>query len=624
MTDRLWRSIRETWFWWRPNAAETDQTRYFALYLRVMHYARRYVFPQIVVAVAAMLALSGANSVMPLLIKKLIDSVATLKVAHVSPSDLHGIHVIAVELLALFGIRAITDFVSDYLTDSLGLAVTADLRIDCNDRLQYLPLSFFDWVSTGSLLSSLLLDASAASFVVTNTLSSLVGDTTTLVGLMAGVFIMDWRLALLAFGVFPIAIVPVIGIAKRVRKVVREGRRQLADLFALMQETAQGCRVVKSFGAEDYEMRRFRIQLRRQFRMIKHIVLTSASVNPIIETLAALGIVAVLWFGVASVLAGDRSPGTFAAFITAVLLVYRPFKRLAGTNNAIQVGLVSADRLFAIIDRSPEIYDAPKAIELGSEPHSIELLNVSFRYSPETEWVLRNVNLKIDAGKIVALVGMSGGGKTTLSELIPRFYDPEEGSVLIDGVDAKRYSLRSLRARISIVSQHTFLFNDTVRANIAYGNPNKSLPEIVAAAKLANANDFIMDLPKGYDTKVGEFGVRLSGGERQRLAIARALLKDAPILILDEPTSNLDVEAERVVQKAIEPLTKNRSTLIIAHRLSTVNRADRIFVIALGRVVEEGTHEELLALGGAYCKLHEFQYYLETPLDQGGRDAANE
>jgi ATP-binding cassette, subfamily B, bacterial MsbA len=558
-----------------------------------------------------------------LLVKQLIDSVATLEAARMSPSDLHRIHVVALEVLALFGIRAVAGFTARYLTDSVGLAVTADLRGDCNSRLQYLPLSFFDWVSTGNLLSLLLMDASGSSFVVTNTLSSLVGDTATLIGLMAGVFIMDWRLALLAFGVFPIAIVPVIGIAKRVRKVAREGRRQLADLFGMMQETAQGCRVVKSFGAEDYETRRFRVQLRRQLRMVKHIIVTSASVNPIIETLAAVGIVAVLWLGVASVIAGGRTPGTFAAFITAVLLVYRPFKRLAGTNNAIQIGLISADRLFSVIDSPPEIYDAPEAIELGPEPHSVELQNVSFRYSPQTEWVLRDVNLKIDAGEVVALAGMSGGGKTTLSELIPRFYDPEEGTILIDGVDARCYSLRSLRARISIVSQHTFLFNDTIRANIAYGSHERSFAEIVAAARLANAHDFIMGLPKGYDTKVGEFGVGLSGGERQRLAIARALLKDAPILILDEPTSNLDAEAERVVQEAIEPLMKNRSTLIIAHRLSTVKRADRILVIVTGKVVEQGTHEELMALGGAYRKLHEFQYEVETPFDQAPRDAAN-
>jgi subfamily B ATP-binding cassette protein MsbA len=323
------------------------------------------------------------------------------------------------------------------------------------------------------------------------------------------------------------------------------------------------------------------------------------------------------------VLAGTRSPGTFAAFIGAMLIIYRPFKRIAGTNNSIQQGLVSAERVFAIIDHPPEIYDAPDTLELKHGPHSIEFRSVNFRYDPKGEWVLRKISMKIGAGETVALVGMSGGGKSTLSDLIPRFYDPNKGVMLIDGVDARRYSLKSLRAEIGLVSQHTFLFNDTIRANISYGGGTGDFDEIVAAAKAANAHDFITRLPNGYDTLVGELGVRLSGGERQRLAIARALLKNAPVLILDEPTSNLDSEGERVVQDAIERLMENRTTLMIAHRLSTVRRADRIFVIVGGEIVEEGTHDQLLALDGAYRKLCDLQFY--TPEDDAApaRGAAN-
>ena len=608
MSNKLWRSISETWLWWASKAGKAD-AGYLALYLRVMRFARRYAFPHITIAVGAMLVLSAANSALPLLLKTLIDSITTLKGTQIPTADLGGIHVVALKLLVLFAIRAIADFVSGYLTDSLGLAIATDLRAACNNRLQCLPLSFFDWASTGNLLSLVLMDANAASYVVTNSLYSMVGDTTTLIGLLVGVFIMDWRLALVAFAVFPVAILPVIGIARRVRKIVKQGRRELADILTLMHESAQGCRVVKSFGAEEYEARRFRAQLRRLTRMLKHVLRTSASIDPIIETLAAIGIVGVLWFGFASVASGSRSAGTFAGFIASMLLIYRPFKHLAGMSSAIQIGLVSAERLFNILDRAPEIYDPPNAIELGPGPHSVELRNVSFRYSPETEWVLHDFNLKIEAGEVAALVGISGSGKTTLSELIPRFYDPEEGEVLIDGVDARRYSLRSLRAQVGMVSQHTFLFNDAVRANIAYGSHDRDVAEIVAAARRASAHDFIMRLPKGYDTEVGEFGVRLSGGERQRIAIARALLKNAPILILDEPTSNLDAEAEGTVQQAIESLMKGRTTLVIAHRLSTVNRADRIHVIAMGKVVEEGKHEELLSLGGVYRRLYEFQYY---------------
>lgn len=597
---------------------DTKQIPYFALYLRVVRYARPYIW-HIIVAVAAMLALSAATSALPLLIKRLIDSLSALKVGHITFAVVHGFHILALEILALFIIRALADFISNYLTGSLGLGVIADLRAECNNRLQYLPLSFFDNASTGGLLQIFLTESNAASAVITNTISALAGDATTLVGLVCGLFIMDWRLALIAFAVFPLAILPIIRVAKRVRRIAREGRHELEDILQVMMEAVQGSRVVKSFGAEEYEKRRFRVQLNYLLDMFKNILLASASINPIIETLAAFAVIAVLWFGTGAVATGIASAGTFAGFITSMLLIYRPFKHLAGTTNSFQVGLAATERLFLIIDEPPEKYDSSGTIELRREPHTVELREVSFRYSPTAEWALRNVTLRIEAGTTVALVGMSGGGKSTLAQLIPRFYEPQEGVVLIDGVDAKRYSLRSLRAQISIVSQHTFLFNDTVRANIAYGSHTKEFAEIAAAAQLANAHDFIMRLPKGYETQVGEFGVRLSGGERQRLAIARALLKDTPILILDEPSSNLDAEAERIVQESLEPLMKHRTTLLIAHRLSTVRRADRIFVLAHGEVVEEGTDEELLARGGTYRRLYDLQYYLGDSLDRTSR-----
>jgi ATP-binding cassette, subfamily B, bacterial MsbA len=305
-----------------------------------------------------------------------------------------------------------------------------------------------------------------------------------------------------------------------------------------------------------------------------------------------------------------------------MLIVYKPFKRIAGTNNAIQQGLVSAERVFKVIDHPPEPYEVPGALELKPGPHDLAMRNVHFRYSPERDLVLRDINLEIGTGEAVALVGMSGGGKSTLADLIPRFYDPETGAVLIDGVDIRQYSLRSLRSQIAVVSQSTFLFNDTIRANIAYGGPAKSVDEIIVAAQQANAHDFIMRLPNRYDTVVGELGVRLSGGERQRLAIARALLKNAPILILDEPTSNLDSEAERVVQDAIERLMENRTTLVIAHRLSTVRRSDRIYVLVSGEILEQGTHDALMALDGAYRRLCDLQFYAPELSELSGREAA--
>jgi subfamily B ATP-binding cassette protein MsbA len=299
-----------------------------------------------------------------------------------------------------------------------------------------------------------------------------------------------------------------------------------------------------------------------------------------------------------------------------MLLLYRPFKSLTRTNNNIQSGLAAAERVFEMMDTPVEVPDPSDGLPLASRPHTIRFEGVSFRYAEH--WALREINLEIAGGQVVALVGMSGGGKSTLADLIPRFYDVQEGRITVDDVDVRRYKIAALRAQIGLVTQHTFLFNDTVRANIAYGNIEKGLDEIMRAAKAANAHDFIMRLPNGYDTPVGELGVRLSGGERQRLAIARALLKNAPILILDEATSSLDSDAERQVQEALERLIQNRTTLVIAHRLSTVRRADRIVVLAHGRIVEEGSHEELIAMGREYSRLHELQFLPAEATGNGG------
>jgi len=627
MSNKLWRGFSETLFWWRPVKGEEQEhepSRYMQTYLRLLRYARPYLFPEITFAVAAMLLLGAANGAIPYLIKETINALSALKgTADLSSHAVHRLHVLSLEILVVFVVRALTDFAASFLTSYIGMKTAMDLRGEFNDRLQRLPLSFFNWTPTGGLLTRALSDVQLASGIITNTLFSLIGQSFTLIGLVGGLFYMDWQFAILAFIVFPVAVLPIIGVAKRVRKMSKNAQKKLSDLSVLMQEAVQGCRVVKTFGMEEYECARFRAQLGRQLRILRRVLRVGAISSPVIEVLGAFGVVAVLWYGITAVLSGSRSPGTFAAFIGAMLIIYRPFKTIAGTNNSIQQGLVSAERVFAIIDYPPEIYEAPGSIELKPGPHSIEFRDASFRYDPKGEWVLRNIDLKIGAGQTVALVGMSGGGKSTLSDLIPRFYDPEKGMMLIDGIDAKRYSLKSLRSQIGLVSQHTFLFNDTIRANIAYGSGTKDFDEIVAAARAANAHDFITRLPNGYDTLVGELGVRLSGGERQRLAIARALLKNAPILILDEPTSNLDSEGERLVQDAIERLMENRTTLMIAHRLSTVRRADRIFVIVSGEIVEKGTHDELLALDGAYRKLCDLQFYMPEDGEAPASGAAN-
>jgi ATP-binding cassette, subfamily B, bacterial MsbA len=621
MSNKFWRGISETVFWWRPLDGQQEKSRYMGLYTRLLGYARPYLFPDLALAVLAMLVLSAANGAIPYLIKETINSLSLLKASN--PLTVQRLHMLSLGILAVFIVRALTDFLASFLTDYIGMKTAMDLRGEFNDRLQRLPLSFFNWTPTGNLLTRSLNDVQMASSIITNSLISLIGDSLTLIALVGGLFWMDFRFALLAFVVFPVAILPIIGAARRVRKMSKSAQRKLSDLSVMMQEAVQGCRVVKAFGMEDYEADRFRVMLNRQLRLMRRVLRAGAFSSPFIEVLGAFAVVMVLWYGISAVLAGTRSPGTFAAFIGAMLIIYKPFKRIAGTNNSIQQGLVSAERVFAIIDHPPEIYDTPGALQLKHGPHSIEFRNVSFRYNPNGEWVLRNISMQIGAGETVALVGMSGGGKSTLSDLIPRFHDPGQGMLLFDGVDARRYSLKSLRAEIGLVSQHTFLFNDTIRANIAYGGGQGDFDEIVAVAKAANAHDFITRLPNGYDTLVGELGVRLSGGERQRLAIARALLKNAPVLILDEPTSNLDSEGERVVQDAIERLMENRTTLMIAHRLSTVRRADRIFVIVNGEIVEEGTHDQLLALDGAYRKLCDLQFYMPDDGEAPARGAAN-
>jgi subfamily B ATP-binding cassette protein MsbA len=357
---------------------------------------------------------------------------------------------------------------------------------------------------------------------------------------------------------------------------------------------------------EDYERVRFNKELKRLFRVYMRVNRIKALTGPMIEALGAVAVVAVVWWAVGSLQSGARTLGQFAGFFTTMILVYKPFKSLSKTNNNIQQGMAAAERVFEMMDHPTEVPDDPDGIELTPGQHRVAFEHVSFRYGDE--WVLRDIDLEIGTGQVVALVGMSGGGKSTLADLIPRFYDAQEGRVTVDGIDVRRLQLTSLRSEIGLVTQHTFLFNDTVRANIAYGSSDKSLERVIAAARLANAHDFISRLPQGYETTVGELGVRLSGGERQRLAIARALLKDPPILILDEATSSLDSEAERSVQEALEHLMENRTTLVIAHRLSTVRRADRIVVIVHGRIVEEGTHDELFARGQEYRKLYDLQF----------------
>lgn len=568
------------------------------LYRRLLGYARPYWWPHFALAFLCMLLFSATNGVMPFLIRHIFDDVFTNK-------NLVALKVLPGIIVATFVLRGVVGFGSTYLTEYVGQRVVADIRNRLNEHMQALSLAFFNRTPTGTIVSRITNDVSLIRSALTEAAAAVLKDAFSLVILVGVAFYQDWVLALIAFVIFPASVLPIIRLSKRLRAFSRKGQVSMGNMTALLQESIQGNRVVKAFGMEAYEQQRFAAENNRLFRLYMNATRIRAFTNPMMEILAAFGIAGVVWYGGYSVIVGGRTQGAFLAFLTAIFLLYEPFKGLAKTNNAIQQGMGAAERVVELLDTRIDVADHGRRT-VESIRQGIRFEAVSFRY--DQELVLRQVNLDIRRGEVVALVGMSGGGKSTLADLIPRFYDPSEGRITIDGVDIREYALASLRARIAIVTQHTFLFNDSVRNNIAYGDIVRDMDAIVAAAQAANAHEFIMALPDGYDTVIGELGIKLSGGQRQRLAIARALLKDAPILVLDEATSALDNESERQVQGALEALIRNRTTLVIAHRLSTIRRADRIVVMVRGRIVEQGTHEELLAMNAEYRKLYDLQF----------------
>ncbi len=581
------------------------------LYLRLLQYVKPY-WTRLAGAMVCMLFVSAASAASAFLVKPVLDDVFFKK-------DLTMLKLIPLAIIGVFVLKGLFDYGQAYLMSYVGQRIITDLREKIYHHLHSLSLSFFTKNPTGVLMSRVMNDVNLVQAAVTDAVTGLLKDIFTILGLVFVVFYRDWQLAILALVIFPVAVYPIVKFGRKLRSYSIRTQTTLADLSTILMETISGNRIVKAFNMEEYERGRFSKINEKLFNIILNSLRVRAISHPLMETLGGLGIAAIVFYGGYNVIRGSATPGTFFSFLAALLMLYEPVKRLSNVNNSIQQGLAGASRIFEILDTVPEIHNKPGARKLKTVSAEIEFQDVSFKY--EEDQILRNINLKIKVGEVVAFVGASGGGKTTLVNLLPRFYDVSSGRILIDGVDIRDMTVESLRSKMAMVTQQTILFNDSVRNNIAYGNIGEPFEKIVEASEAAYAHAFITNLPEGYNTLIGEQGIKISGGERQRVSIARALLKDAPILILDEATSSLDTESEVEVQKALEFLMQGRTTLVIAHRLSTIRKANRIVVISNGEIVEEGTHEELLERDGEYRKLYLLQF-INNDFDSGTKDAA--
>lgn len=570
------------------------------VFLRLLHYLVRYRFRLIAAFVCSGLV-AGLTGAYAWMVRPVLDGIFISK-------DEFLLTVLPIVILGVAVFKAGFSYGQSYLMNYVGNHVIADVREELFLQLMRLPAGYHDANTSGRLMSRVINDVNLMAGAVAGVLKDLFQQGLTFVVMMGIIFYQNWKLAAVSLVVVPMSFYTVTQMGRRLRKLATRGQERIGDMASALQEALTGIRVVKTFGREEAEGARFQHSNRAYLRATMKGVQVSSLVSSHMEVIGVLGVAMIIWYGGYLVIDGEMTPGAFFSFLAAMFMAYTPIRRLAGANNTIQQALSAAERVFGVLDLENE-QDRDRGLrELSPITRSLEFRGVTFQYDGTEQPALRDINLSMSAGEVVALVGSSGSGKTTLANLVPRFYEPTRGMILLDGQNTREGTLKSLRRQIGIVSQDTVLFDETVRNNIAYGKLDAAEHELVEAAQAAYAHDFIQRLPDGYDTVIGENGVKLSGGERQRLAIARAILRDPPILILDEATSSLDSESERIVQLALSNLMRNRTTLVIAHRLSTVQNADRIIVLDRGRIVETGSHEELLRNGGRYQRLHAIQF----------------